>query len=107
HGRVDGRSATAALMRAPSAIRVEVVEREADRIHDLVTAGARRILAMDRHLIAQREHLARILVRILEGRDVWRRLWRRRAEDVLEHPDTALDGGRPEVLRPRDRQEAP
>ncbi len=34
-------------------IRVEVFQREPDRIHELVTARARLILAVQRHLLAQ------------------------------------------------------
>ena len=43
---------------APAADRVEVLEREADRIHQLVAAGARRVRAVLLHPLAHRQRLA-------------------------------------------------
>ena len=68
--------------------RVEVLEREAQRIHDLVADGARRVRPVLFHPLAQRVRLAVVLV-FLERRHVGRRRQRRRAEQVVQDPFAA------------------
>ena len=92
------------LARAPGADGVEVLEREADRIHHLVAAGADRVRPMLRHLLAHRARLLSFLG-LLQRRHVGRRRRRRRAEDVVEDPLAAHDRRRPLGVR-RDRQNA-
>ena len=54
---IDRHAAVAALLGPPLAVGVEVLEREPDRVHQLVAAGARLVLAVQRHLLAQRHDL--------------------------------------------------
>ena len=74
--------------------RIEVLEREANRIHRRVAGGAGRIRAM---LLQPRAHgsgftSSRVF---LERRHIGRRLRRRRAEQIVEHPLAAHDRRRP------------
>ena len=73
---------------APLADRVEVLEREAERIHHAVAGVAGRLGAVLLHDLAHRAGLLAVLV-LLEPFDVGRRRRRRRAEDVLENPGAA------------------
>src|SRR5688572_3337503 len=68
-GRVDP---STRFLHPPLADAVKVFEREAERIHDAVTAGTRRIAAM---LLEQRTNrLGLLALLLLECRvDVWRR----------------------------------
>ena len=88
--RVDRGAADAFLVVAPGAHGIEILEREADRIHRRVTARARRVRAMRFELLPERHHA--LGVDLLEQRHVGRRRRRRRAEHVLEHPLAADDG---------------
>jgi hypothetical protein len=85
-----GISDIAALLRPPARVGVEVFQREADGIHDLVAARARRAGAVPRHLLPQRQRLAVVARRLFQRRHVRRRLRRRRAQEVLQHPHAAL-----------------
>ena len=62
--RVDRR---AGVLGAPRAHGVEVLERESDRIHDLVAAGACRIRAVLGHLLPHRLWLLTLLVFLERG----------------------------------------
>ena len=53
----DGSIGDAAVDRAPQADGVEILERQADRIHHLVARGARRVLPMLRQPLAHRQRL--------------------------------------------------
>jgi hypothetical protein len=84
-GRIDRASG---LARAPRTDGVEVLEREADRIHHLVAARAHRIRAMLRHQLAHAfRHLAGLV--LLQRGHIGQRRRGRRAENVLQHPFTA------------------
>ena len=63
------------------------------------------VLAMQRHLLAQRHDLV-VALAVFERRNVRRRLRRRSAQDVFEHPHAALHRRRPEILHPGERQHA-
>ena len=91
-----------AVLRAPRADAVEVLEAEADRVHARVARGARRVVAMLLHLLAER---AGELPAVLEVGHIRRRRWRRRAEDVFENPLAALDRRRARGVR-GDRENA-
>src|SRR4051812_38748886 len=67
---------------APGADRVKILEREAERVHPLVAAGALDVLAVFAKTIAQRRRLVdRLLLR--ERWHIRRRRGWRRAEDLL------------------------
>src|SRR5262245_16195471 len=74
------------VFRSPMTDRIKVLERDADRIHDLVAALAGLDRTMHFHLLAQRERLAAFARRI--QRRYRERRWIRRldADDVLKHP---------------------
>ena len=81
NGRVDG---CARITGAPRTDGIEVLERQAERVHHSVAARARRALAVHLHLLA---HAARRLpLAFFERRDVGGRRRRRRAEQVVENP---------------------
>ena len=63
------------------------------------------ILAVHRHLLAQSHDLV-VALAVLKRRNVRRRLRRRRAQNILQHPHAALHRRGPEVLHPRERQHA-
>ncbi len=88
----------------PAADRVEVLEREAHGIHQLVTARAGDVGAVLGQPLADRERRRDRVV--LERRHVRRRRRRRRAEDVLEDPLAADHRRRAGRVR-GDRQDAP
>ncbi len=92
------------ILGAPGPDSVEVLQRETDRVHDLVTTGAGRIGAMLRHLLPHRLWLLPLFV-FFERRDVGRRRRRRGAENVLQDPFAANDRGRPRRVR-RQGQDA-
>ena len=100
----DASMRPARLARPPRADGVEVLEREADRVHHLVAACAHRIRAMLRHQLAHRLRLV-VRARSPSARHVRRRRRRRRAEHVLEDPLAAHDRRRPLGVR-RQRQDA-
>src|SRR5580698_10230775 len=77
-GRIDRNAAVAALLGPPGSVRIEILERESDRIHQLVAARAGLILAMQGHLFAQGHDLL-AGVAVFERRNVRWRLRRRRA----------------------------
>ncbi len=87
-GRVDG---PALLEGPPAADRVEVLEREAHGVHQLVTARAGDVGPVLGQPLANRERRRDRVV--LQRRHVRRGRRRRRAEDVLEDP-LAADHGR-------------
>src|SRR5439155_9640837 len=91
-GRVDRRATVAALPGPPLSVRIEVLERETDRVHDLVATGTLRILPVFGHLVTQRQRLAGPARGILQRPNVGRRLRRRSAEDVFKDPHASLDG---------------
>src|SRR5580693_450254 len=74
-----GIDAEPTVVAAPHADSVEVFERESDRIHHGVTARAGWILAMLFHALADRSRLA-VVSGFLQRWDIWRRRWRRRAQ---------------------------
>src|SRR5688572_22134399 len=93
------------LLGAPAPDRVEVLHREADRVHDLVAARTERPLGVQMHLLAQRARMRLRPGLFLERRHDGRRRWDRRADDVLEDPYAALNWRR--ALRQRgDEQDA-
>ena len=75
---------SAGLARAPGADGVEILQREAERIHQLVAAGAGRAGAV--RSIRSRSVFGAASVLRLERRHVGERRRRRRAEQVLENP---------------------
>ena len=88
---------------APAPDRVEVFEREAERVHTAMAGGADRVLPVRLHPLAQRRRPGRVA--LLQRRDVGRRRRRRRAEQRFEHPLPAQDHRRPVGVR-RDGQQA-
>src|SRR5439155_20814549 len=74
-GRIDR---AWSIIHAPFAGQVEVLERETDRIHDLVARSANRITAMLFHTLANRGFIAATAVALFQRRHVWRRQRRRR-----------------------------
>src|SRR5262249_54015691 len=95
HGARGG-DAEAAIVGAPKAYGIEVLQREADRVHQLVAAGAVGIFAMLLDAFAYGErlgHMRGAQVSILwKGRHHRRRWWWRRAEQDLHHVLAALHG---------------
>ena len=87
-GRVDRRVALVARAQRPDG--VELLEREAERIHLRMARRARRILPVLLEPLAHRLPLA-VGALVAERRHVGRRRRRRRAEDVLEQPLAAQD----------------
>ena len=100
--RIDRRARL--VERAPLADAVEVLERQAERVHHVVTARAGRVLPMLRDPLAHRQH-GRGKRRRLELGDVRRRRRRRDAEQVLENPLAADDRRRAIGIR-RHREDA-
>ena len=97
----------AAFRVAPPAVRRQVLEGEADRVHEPVATGAGSTVAVPGHLLAQRRHAIRPVVRrVLQCGHVGRRFRRGSAEHVFQDPHTPLDRRGPVVLHPGDRQEA-
>src|SRR5215468_9552851 len=93
--RIDGLPIRIRL--APLSYRIEILEREAHGIDHAVTARASRVTTMRRHTLAHRKigrHIA-----FVERRDVGRRRWRRGAEDVLQHENSAKYGRCPRRIR--------
>ena len=80
-GGIDGRAGKAVLV-SPHSGRVEVFEREAERIHHRVARRAGRARAMLRHQLADGERFGRADVLVIQGRDAGRRVGRR---DTLEY----------------------
>src|SRR4029453_1250815 len=79
----DGIDRAACFLQTPLADAVEVLERKPERVHDPVTARARRVAAV---LLHQRAHGLRLFALLVLQRGVhvrWRWRWRR-AKDVLE-----------------------
>ena len=88
--------------RAPAAHRVVVLEREADGIHQLVTAGACRIRAV----LRQRSRMVAFFPTfVASGGHRSRRRRRRHAEHVIENPFAANDRRRARRIR-RHQQDA-
>ena len=107
-GRPPEASIGAALTRSlvpPLADGVEVLQREAERVHPRVAARADRIGAVLLHPLAHRQRPCRRCSLSFERRHVRRRRRRRRAEQVLEHP-LAAHHRRGAVRIRRDRQNA-
>src|SRR6185312_12382851 len=81
-----------AILVAPAAVEVEVLEREADRIHDPMTGCAVRVGAMQLELLAHGHGpgevgaFLQILLYTRRGLGNWG------TEQRLHHPGTALDG---------------
>ena len=73
-----------AVVLPPPAGGVEVLERQADRVHDLVAARARRVFAMLLHALAHRQH-GFVVHRFRQRRHVGRRQRRRSAQQHFEH----------------------
>ena len=96
--RVDGGPELArhpgVLGGAPAADAVEVLEREAQRVHGPVARGAGRVRAVDLHELAQRRRRLALAARLQVGH-VGRRGRRRGPEQVLEHPLAAGHRRRP------------
>ena len=90
------------VSRAPGADRVEILERQSQRIHQLVAARARRACPVLLEALADRMRLRRRAL-LFERRYVGRRRGRRRAEQVVENPLAADDGRGPAGVR-RDKQ---
>ena len=90
---------------APAADRVEILEREAERVDDAVARVARRIRAVR---FEPRAHRARgFAFDVLDERlDVRRRRLRRRAEHVLEQPCAAQHRRRAVRVRRREQHAA-
>src|SRR5690606_14658758 len=86
--RVDSIAPDARFVLAPRPDGVEILEREADRIHDRVARGAHGILPVRLETLAQRQVLADDLV---ERRHVGGGSGRRRAEQIAEDPVAADD----------------
>ena len=80
----------AGLGGSPATDRIVVFEREADGIHQPVTAGARRVGPMLGQPLAHRQRRSDRL-RLVQRRDVRRRRRRRHAQDVVEDPLAADD----------------
>ena len=94
----------AVARRPPLAECIEVLEREAERIHPHVADGARRVLPVRFHLLPDRHRLG-VGAALIQQRDVgWRRR-RRCAEDVVEQPAAAQHRRRAVRIR-RDGQDA-
>ena len=90
-GRVDRSATVASLPGPPLSVCIEVLQRETDRVHDLVATRTLRILPVERHLVTQRQGLSGPAGRILQRRNVGRGLRRGSAEDVFKDPDASLD----------------
>ena len=105
HARRVDRGAGFAVLVAPSADGVEVLEREAERIDDAVAGVAGRIGAVRLEALAHRRRELALDV-LDEPLDVRRRLRRRRAEDVLEHPSAAQHRRSPIRIRRREQHAA-
>ena len=75
----------AAIRRTPFAGEIEILERESDGIHNLVTCRADGIVAMRLHLFSHRNKLRRGGI-FRQGRHIRRRKRRRGAEDIFENP---------------------
>src|SRR5215468_2862853 len=71
-----------------------------------MAARAWLVFAMDRHLLAKRENTLCPGNTIFQWRHVRRRLGRRRAKDILEHPDSSFHRRRSEILNPGDGEKA-
>src|SRR5204863_7901769 len=95
----DRHPALSALLRSPGAVGVEVLQRESDRVHQLVAACTGFIFAVQRHLLPQSHHLF-FAITVFKRWHVRRRLRRWCTEDIFEYPHTALHGRRTEVLLP-------
>ena len=104
------RSAIVALIGAPLVVfapppgRIEVLQREAQRIHRGVAARADGVAPVLLHALAQRSRLA-LRVVLFQGRHVRRRRRRRRPQQRLEDPLAAQHDRRPVRIR-RHRQHA-
>ena len=83
--RVDRIAERPAVLHAPRANRVEVLEREPDGIHDAVTRRTRRAGAMLFERLSSGARLLGLLF-VVQRRHVVGRRRRRHADDVLEHP---------------------
>ena len=70
---------------SPLADRVEILERQPQFVHLRMAAGAHRIRAVLRHLLAHRQHLRRVPLFLQLGH-VCRRRRRCRAENVFQDP---------------------
>src|SRR5215831_16148995 len=86
---VDGR-ARIEVLASPCSDRVEILERESQRVHDAVTRITRWIRAMLLHDFANRFRFLAFLV-FLESFNVGRRRRRRRAGDVFQDKGAAKD----------------
>ncbi len=91
-------------LRAPASDRVEVLRRQAHRIHQLMAARAHGVRAMLNHPLAHRENLRARAV-LGQRRHVQRRGRHGRAEQILENPLAAAHRRRPVRVR-RDRHDA-
>ncbi len=83
--RARGIDRLAAVLGAPQADHVVVLEGEADRVHGPVTGGAGRVLAVLLEPRAHR-HVLHIGGVLLQRRNVGRGLGRRRAQQHVHHP---------------------
>src|SRR6266566_2817518 len=77
---------------------VEVLEGEAERVHDLVAARAGGLGTMLIHSLTHRAHFS-AFSRFLQRRHVGRRWSGRRAQNVAEYPFSADHGGRAVRIR--------
>src|SRR5262245_60807603 len=96
--RARGINGDAVACRAPLAKRVEVLEREPQRIHAHVADRARWILPVRLHLLTDR-HRLRVRVALVQQRDIRRRRWRWRAENIVEQPSSAQNRRGPIWIR--------
>ena len=101
----DASTAPPSFLRPPLADAVEVLEREAERIHHAVAARARRVLAVLLQPLAHATSAPRPLSFSFECRHVRRRRRAAACQDVLQDPLAAQHRRRPVRIR-RHRQDA-